>query len=321
MSNEPINSNQNDSKTKFSLKDALFGGGGGTAGTNYQIIYFSTFVVNGMNGPEPTIYVIYGDNRFVFTNMFPAISVVFSYNNDVQFPTIKLNKRFLPGGTKAEIIIPIGYSFMGVPMQNIVLQAQNAQSKAETESTHDPNVKYQDPYAGVTKLEEQIAPDMDKIDQIIKAQYENETNEDEQSSFIPPETQPKIVDTSDVIQEEEFVATFDENALSEKINKFMEKQNIDPPQKTSKKKKDEPDSRTIEEVKKETVDQEVDRIIKNAENIRDATFEETELSAEIEESRPSARDHIRNKANHAKKLENSIGKADTKKEDEKPASE
>lgn len=321
MSNEPTNNNQNDSKTKFSLKDALFGGGGGTAGTDYQIIYFSTFVVNGMNGPEPTIYVIYGDNRLVFTSMFSAISVVFSYNNDVQFPTIKLNKRFLPGGTKAEIIIPIGYSFMGVPMQNIVSQAQNAQSKAETESTHDPNVKYQDPYAGVTKFEEQIAPDMDKIDQILQAQYADEDNNEAESTFIPPESVPKIVDTSDVIQEEEFVATFDENALSERINKFMDKQNIDPSKETVKNKKEEVDPRTIEEIKKETVDQEVDRIIKNAENIREATFEETELSAEIEEIRPSAKDTVRSKKNLPQKDHIHSTATNTQTKKEKPTSD
>lgn len=316
MSNEPINNTPNEQKAKFSLKDALFGGGGGIAGTGYQIIYFSTSVVNGMNGPEPTIYVIYGDNRSIFTSMFTAMSVLFSYNNEVQFPTIRLNKRFLPGGNKAEIIIPFGYSFMGMPIQQLPSQPQPT-----TTSTHDPDVKYQDPYAGITKLEDQTAPDMDKIDQILQAQYADEDNNEAESTFIPPESVPKIVDTSDVIQEEEFVATFDENALSERINKFMDKQNIDPPKETVKSKKEESDPRTIEEVKKETVDQEVDRIIKNAENIRDATFEETELSAEIEEVRPSAKDAVKSKKIPPQKDQIASSTTNIQTKDEKPTSD
>lgn len=316
MSNEPTNNNQNDSKTKFSLKEALFGGGGGVAGTGYQIIYFSMFAANGMSGPEPTFYIIYGDGRSIFTSTFLAASVLFSYNNDAKTPTVKLNKRFLPGGSKAEIILPPGYSFMGMPVH----QQQESQGQ-QTSSSFDPNVKYQDPYAGITKLEDQIAPDIDKIDQILQAQYENEETSEEndsESKFIPPESAPKIVDTSDVIQEEEFVATFDGDALTERMNKFMDKHNIDPPKVQVRAKKDESDPRTIEEVKKETVDEEVDRIIKNAENIRDTTFEETDLSIEIKEVRPSVKDKAKT-TNQKADQQSKASKSNTQ-NNEKPTS-
>ena len=35
------------SKQKFSLKDALFGGGAGTSGTDYKIIYFGNRLKEG----------------------------------------------------------------------------------------------------------------------------------------------------------------------------------------------------------------------------------------------------------------------------------
>lgn len=278
---------QTENKQKFSIKDALFGGGGGVAGTDYNIIYFGINIANTSNGPEQFVNVIYGDDRSIFSNMFPLISILFSYKDGIKSPQIRLNKRFLPGGSKAEILIPIGYSIVGMPIQSATSPVPMPTAPINPLG-FDPDVKYQDPYAGIKKLDPaDLDPDpIDPIQAIQNAAAEAESDESD-SKFIPPMLAPKVKDASNVIPEEEFVATFDDDTLTEKIAKFMDRHGVDRPKQVVAPKKDQADPRTIEEVKKEAVDQEVDKIIKNAENIRGSIFADTDLSPEIEEVRPT----------------------------------
>ena len=278
---------QSENKQKFSIKDALFGGGGGVAGTDYNIIYFGINIANTNNGPEQFVNVIYGDDRSIFSNMFPLISILFSYKDGTKSLQIRLNKRFLPGGSKAEILIPIGYSIMGMPIQSAISPVPMSTVQINPPG-YDPDVKYQDPYAGIKQLDPaDLDPDpIDPIQAIQNAAAEAESDESD-SKFIPPMLAPKVKDASNVIPEEEFVATFDDDTLTEKIAKFMDRHGVDRPKQVVAPKKDQTDPRTIEEVKKEAVDQEVDKIIKNAENIRGSIFADTDLSPEIEEVRPT----------------------------------
>ena len=82
-----------------------------------------------------------------------------------------------------------------------------------------------------------------------------------------PKKPKKPVDTSNVIVESDpFAATFDSEALAEKINKFMEKR--DSKSAVEAKPVKETDPRTIEEVKRESVDDEMERLMRNADQMR-----------------------------------------------------
>ena len=277
------------SKQKFSLKDALFGGGAGTSGTDYKIIYFGIAVCATNNGPEQFLNVIYGDGMSIYTNMLPLMSVMFSYKDDVSAPIIKLNKRIIPGGSKAEILLPRDFSLMGMMSAGLNFQSTPAQ---------DNNVKYQDPYANINNNPEGAfgeseggsVSQSDEVQRILASGIDTENNNDEndeETPFEPPKSKRNIPDAPDVIEEEEFVATLDENYLTDKIEKFMERHNPEP-QKKPKRERKEIDPRPISEVKQETVENEVDKIIKNAENIRRTAFADANLSPEIVDVRDTS---------------------------------
>ena len=79
---------------------------------------------------------------------------------------------------------------------------------------------------------------------------------------------PKKKDMSNVIPESDpFIATFDSDVLNDKISRFMEKHDKKPVVQQSAPVK-EVDPRTIDEVKRETVEDEMERLNKNADHIR-----------------------------------------------------
>lgn len=192
----------NQSKSKFSFKEALFGGNG-SANTDYRIIYFGITPIQTNNGIEQYVNILYGNELSVYTNMFPIMSLLFSVTAEVPFPIIRLNKRILPGGSKAEIFLPNDFSFFG-------MSSMNVQQRVD-DQPYDNFPFFEDEQRSDTEASEsEIEHDQTLSDIQI---------DDSAVSTTPIKKSPFIEEAP----EDKFVATFDDAALSDKIAKFMSK--------------------------------------------------------------------------------------------------
>ena len=269
---------QQPKKKGFSVKDALFGGGNGASGNLYKIIYFTISVFHTDKGVEQHIVMIYGDENGIFTNMLPMMSVIFTYNNEVDGPYIKLSKSFLPGSGKAEILLPPGYTFMAPSIPHFISAMPTPQivaANVEEDEYEEPAFSTDD----VLKMVNQAEADFirEKEERLIQEQKAKEAAEeakrnppkdtaDPNSKYIEPPKKPKVskkVEEPKVIDDGEgFIASFDSDALAAKIDKFMDKHGAEK-KKVETAPVKEVDPRTIEEVKKESVETEMERLFKN----------------------------------------------------------
>ena len=271
--------NQQPKKKGFSVKEALFGGGNGSNGSIYKIIYFTVSVVHTDKGIEQHAVLVYGDENGIFTNMLPLMSIMWVYNKDVDGPYIKISKSFLPGSGRAEIFIPPGYSFMAPSIPHFIEAMPTPQivqqSKEEEYEYDEPAFSTDDVLRMVNeaeadfireKEERQIQEQKEKeaAEEAKKNQNNNQTQTD--SKYIEPPKKPKaskVVDAPNIIEDgETFIASFDSEALSAKIDKFMDKHGAEKKKVESAPIK-EVDPRTIGEVKKESVENEMERLFKN----------------------------------------------------------
>lgn len=266
---------EKDKKKGISIKEALFGGSG-TSGNAYRIIYFSITMYMGPKGPEQYAVLLYGDDEgSVFSNTIPAQSILYSYNDEVDGPYIKLSKSFMPGSNKAEIVFPKGYSYMAPSMPAVYKNMP----KPEVQYVES-NDRYRDdlPSSGMSTddvirmIQENEARAKEEKEQLIQEETERmaeQASNTSESKVIPdlkPE-KPKRKEVPNIIQEADpFVATFDSDALNEKINRFMEKHDTKPAAEAKPVKVADP--RSIEEVKRESVEDEMERLTKNADHIR-----------------------------------------------------
>ena len=275
----------NDNKKKGGLKNALFGNRP-NGDTVYRIIYMTLACFVTERGPEQVAMILYGDDQeAIFTTTLPAGALMYSYRDDIDGPYIKISKSFLPGSSRAEILLPKGYSFMApsVPAiapviaptisENIVQNIVAALPKQQVQYIPTPVSTRSNP----VELEDLPEPEL-STDDVIQLVNENEAKAREamaereargetfdENLFNPQrendEHQPAVIVDSD-----SFSATFDEDVLSERINKFLSKRDEKATVETAKPK--EVDSRTIEEVKRESVDEEMERLFKNDEQMR-----------------------------------------------------
>lgn len=272
---------QDKEKKKGGLREALFGGTGSN-GSAYRIIYLAITMVMTDKGPEQYAILLYGDDQgVVYSNTLPAHTIMYNYNDDVDGPYIKLTKSFMPGSNKAEILLPKGYSFMAPSMPTVFANMPTptvvTQAVIEQEQSND------DRSGGMST--DEIIRMMNEQEEKVKAaraaaeasgevaidQKEGVSNDIESSvSGVKPKPKKakKPIDTSSVIPEADpFAATFDNDALTEKINKFMEKRDSSKTSVEAKPVK-ETDPRTITEVKRESVDDEMERLMRNAEQMQ-----------------------------------------------------
>lgn len=270
--------NSQTKKKGFSVKDALFGGSG-SSGSLYKIIYFSISGINTDKGFEQRINIVYGDERAIFTNSIPLMSAMFVYNDEVDGPYIKLGKSFIPGSSKAEILLPVGYSFMAPSVPHFI----DAMPKVVAASKEDD--EYEEPALNtddVLRMVNQAEADVirEKEERMIREQKEKEAAEEAKKNqkidnadtkYIEPTKKPKpkkIHEEPAVIEDgTEFIATFDSEALSAKIDKFMDKHGADK-KKVELKPIQDVDPRTIGEVKKASVDDEMERLFKNEDQFK-----------------------------------------------------
>ena len=271
---------QDKEKKKGGLREALFGGTGSN-GSAYRIIYLSIAMVMTDKGPEQYAILLYGDDQgVVYSNTLPAHTIMYNYNDDVDGPYIKLTKSFMPGSNKAEILLPKGYSFMAPSMPTVFANMPTptvvTQTVTEQEQSND------DRSGGMST--DEIIRMMNEQEEKVKAaraaaeasgevviDQKEEVSNDIESSVSGAKPKPKKakkpIDTSNVIPEvDPFAATFDNDALTEKINKFMEKR--DGKTAVEAKPVKETDPRTIDEVKRESVDDEMERLMRNADQMR-----------------------------------------------------
>jgi hypothetical protein len=262
-------------KKKTSFKDILFGGNGGDSA--YKIIYFSIVTYASEKGPETYVNLLYGDDtQAIFTNTLPLMGIMFSYNAELDAPYIKISKSFMPGRSKAEIILPTGYSFMAAHTPTVIAAIPTPEPVIQPA----PQVVYQQ--APVSRQsrgftdeelgdlpEATISPDdVMKMVKEAESNVADHRNADGTYTYIDPEANKKVVgDTSNVIPDaSSFEATFDTDILQDKVSKFLDKHERDEVKKEVKVK--EVDPRTIDEVKRETVDDEMERLFGNAEKMR-----------------------------------------------------
>ena len=272
---------QDKEKKKGGLREALFGGTGSN-GSAYRIIYLAITMVMTDKGPEQYAILLYGDDQgVVYSNTLPAHTIMYNYNDDVDGPYIKITKSFMPGSSKAEILLPKGYSFMApsmptvfanMPTPTVVTQAASEQNGATNDDERSGGMSTDEIIRMMNEQEEKAKA----ARAAAEANGENIDKKDEQvndgeTQALETKPQPKKpkkpVDTSNVIPESDpFAATFDSEALTEKINKFMEKRDS----KTAVEAKPikETDPRTIDEVKRESVDDEMERLMRNADQMR-----------------------------------------------------
>ena len=236
-------------RPKTSLKDMLFGSNG-KADYDYNLIYFAISLLNTDKGMEQYVNVIYGDGTSVFTNMFPINTIIFQYNNNISDPKIKLNRGMFNTGSKAEILLPEGFTFYGTGMRPVVAATQEEQNFGLVDEADQ----------GYTPIVEQGA----SIDNYINTPVSQPKPKSEYSS------KPTIPDHS------EFSEGFDHEHLDARIEKFLARHDSSTQDKNQKQIEEE--HAEVEEVKQETVLDEMNRIEKNAEildKIRNEASEET----------------------------------------------
>lgn len=268
-------------KKKLSIREALFGGSGQN-GNAYRIIYLTIAMYLTEKGPEQYTILLYGDDEgAIFTNTLPAHSIMYSYSDDVDGPYIKITKSFMPGSSKAEIVLPKGYSFMSpsiptvfagmpvmaapVPVTSNSVTADDGMAKLTPEEYNAARMSTDDVVRMMNEQEAKVREARESQGIIDDNLVKSEIDEKQQTVKTP---KPKKKDLSNVIPESDtFAATFDSDVLNDKINRFMEKHDKKPVVQQSATVK-EIDPRTIDEVKRETVEDEMERLNKNADHIR-----------------------------------------------------
>ena len=275
----------NDNKKKGGLKSAIFGNRP-SGDIVYRIIYMTLTCFVTEKGPEQVAMILYGDDQeAIFTTTMPAGALMYSYKDDIDGPFIKVSKSFLPGSSRAEIWLPKGYSFMAPSVPAIAPVIAPTIAETITPDIVKAMPKQQITYmpaptssrANQIELEDLPEPEM-STDDVIQMVNENEAKARE--AMAEREARGEVFDEAlfGTKQEQEehqpavivdgdtFSATFDEDILNERINKFLAKREEKPVVETAKPK--EVDPRTIEEVKRESVDEEMERLFKNDEQMR-----------------------------------------------------
>ncbi len=281
---------QEKEKKKGGLREALFGGSG-TNGSLYRIIYLSIAMYMTDKGPEQFAILLYGDDEgTVYSNTLPAHSIMYNYHDDIDGPYIKLTKSFMPGSSKAEILLPKGYSFMAPSMPTVFANMPSV-TVTQTIDSGEANDKYERPEGAMTtddvirmineseqrarEAREANESTVDSAEATAQQADKTSSNVDNQNDKTIHDVKPDVKkkptkhqhNISNVIPESDpFVASFDSDALTDKINKFMEKRDTKPVVESKPVK--ETDPRTIEEVKRESVEDEMERLMKNADQMR-----------------------------------------------------
>ena len=264
-------------KKGISIKEALFGGSG-TSGNAYRVIYFSIVMYMGPKGPEQYAVLLYGDDEgAIFSNTLPAQSIVYSYNEEVDGPYIKLSKSFMPGSSKAEIVFPKAYSYMAPSMPTVYAnmpkpEVQYVESNDRYRGGDDLPSSGMSTDDVIRMIQENEARAKEEKEQLMQEEAERmaeQASNTSESKVIPdlkPEKQKRPAAPNIIQEADPFVATFDSDILNEKINRFMEKHEAKPAVEAKPVK--EVDPRSIGEVKRESVEDEMERLTKNADHIR-----------------------------------------------------
>lgn len=275
----------NEKKKKTSIMQILFGGNGGSSNTDYQIIYFGISIAATKNGNEQFANIVYGNESGVFTSMLPLSSVMFTYKNEVVLPTIKINKGVGVGliggsGSHAEIYLPVGYSFMSAPLAvQMEVVKESVEDKIDelpiaAEASKTPRPMH-DPYSFVKNNNRDIQGSEVDDDESKNVDNKEEKPEKEmgsletESKVIKSQKPPRAVkDKNELIHDDsEFVLGFDEDSMQNKINQFLSRHGTNEDKKTVDIPHKKQDDKSIQEIKKETSDAEVDRVLQNAQQI------------------------------------------------------
>ena len=271
---------------KTSWKDVLFGSSNGDSA--FRIIYFNVVTYTTQKGIETYVNVIYGDdNQSIFNNMLPLMGIMFSYHEEVDAPYIKISKSFMPGRSKAEIILPKGYSFMAPHTPTVIAAMPEPKEPAEPKIVYVPQPVAVQPSYNQPTYNNPVVQEVDSesdesgadenilsTDEVMRMVREteesavNHRNEDGSYTYIDPDAGKKKVENNETVipDLESFDATFDTDILQAKVAKFMSAHDKKEPVQTKPVK--DVDDRTIAEVKRETVDDEMERLIKNDEQMR-----------------------------------------------------
>ena len=299
-------------KKKGGIMEALFGGNGKN-GDLYRIIYFTITMYMTDKGPEQFAVLIYGDDQgSIYNNILPAMGILYSYSDGVVYPCIKLTRSFMPGSSKAEIILPRGYSFMSPSMpavipaiieampEPVVQQGSVQQSTFNNPTLASDDMITEELIRRATEAEErekeiqatampELIDDEEEIESIsldaeevtVAEELPVEPAEEKPVQPVVPAPKPKKKHADVIPENDTFGMSFDGDVLSEKISKFMEKR--DPLAVLAERPVKEADPRTIEEVKKESVDDNLERILIRDDKMRsvksdvgdsDATFDD-----------------------------------------------
>lgn len=239
---------QKPAKKKSFLKEALFGGNG-TAGELYRIIYFSACVVNTEKGLEQQAILIYGDENAIYNLMLPLMSIRLSYNNDLDGAYIKINRSW--GGSKAEVFMPLNYSFMAPSMGAIVAAMPQPIVQQVSSEQHEEDIFERDEeYTGPT-----YTPD--DVNAAVNADTFTPS-----AAVAMPERPKKRTQEKDIIQDQDsFSMTFDSDVLNDRIDRFMK--HTGPKPTVNNGRSTEIDTRTIDELKQEAVNDEMEKFAKN----------------------------------------------------------
>jgi hypothetical protein len=270
-------------KKKASFKDILLGGSNND--NAFRIIYFNIVTYTTQKGIETYVNVLYGDDtQAIFTNMLPLMGIMFSYNAEIDAPYIKISKSFMPGRSKAEIILPTGYSFMAPHTPTVISAMPEPKEPAEPKIVYVPqpvavsmpqsmpqSVPVQQVVEESDDFEDKEVISTDEVMRLVRETEEsvsNHRNEDGSYTYIDPDAGKKKVENNETVipDLESFDATFDTDVLQAKVAKFMSAHEKKEPVQTKTVK--EIDPRTIAEVKRETVDDEMERLLKNDEQMR-----------------------------------------------------
>jgi hypothetical protein len=266
-------------KKKASFKDILLGGSNND--NAFRIIYFNIVTYTTQKGIETYVNVLYGDDtQAIFTNMLPLMGIMFSYNAEIDAPYIKISKSFMPGRSKAEIILPTGYSFMAPHTPTVISAMPEPKEPAEPKIVYVPqpvavsvpqSVPVQQVVEESDDFEDKEVISTDEVMRLVRETEEsvsNHRNEDGSYTYIDPDAGKKKVENNETVipDLESFDATFDTDILQAKVAKFMSAHEKKEPVQTKPVK--EIDPRTIAEVKRETVDDEMERLLKNDEQMR-----------------------------------------------------
>lgn len=253
-------------KKKASVLDILFGNGS-ISGNDYRLVHFNTAIVTTKNGDEPTAILVYGNDSGVFTTTAPLAAVMFRTHDDALFPTVKVLKGgFMGAGSKIEITLPRGYSFMPVPAsvqmqivkESVGSDSEDAVSNKRGEPPGKPDL-FPTRRNGEFDFEDSSLPSCFGADTDVSDVYDNKSDGADREASVNEEGEHRdsaidlMIDDMlsdagdreengsmeeyeqdmaakqpkgnvDVIDDgENFLSGFNEEALNDKINKFLER--------------------------------------------------------------------------------------------------